>query len=167
MWEQVSESIESYGIRLLNVYRETICDGPGLHYSIYLAGCRHACPGCHNPSSWDPEAGVLMTDSILGNIIREINANPLLDGITLSGGDPFYNPAGLTCLLQRLRASCTLPIWCYTGYTLEQLKTDVMLSAPLALIDVLVDGPFVRELFDPTLLWRGSSNQCIIRLHEN
>ncbi len=163
----MSESIESYGIRLLNVYRETICDGPGLRYSIYLAGCRHACPGCHNPESWDPEVGVLLTDSILSQIIKEIKDNPLLDGITLSGGDPFYNPAGLASLLRTMRTSCSLPIWCYTGYTLEALKADPLLAIPLIYIDVLVEGPFVRELFDPTLRWRGSRNQRVIRLSDN
>lgn len=160
----MSESIDSYGVRLLNVYRETICDGPGLRYSIYLSGCTHACLGCHNPLSWDPMEGVLITDAILDNIISEICDNPLLDGVTLSGGDPFYNPKALLCLLKKIRSGCSLNIWCYTGYTIEELRADPVLAAPLDLIDVLVDGPFKKEYFDPRLSFRGSSNQRIIHL---
>ena len=73
-------------MRLLNVYRESISDGPGLRYSIYLAGCRHACPGCHNPESWSAESGIPLTEEVLSDMITEIRSNSLLDGITVSGG---------------------------------------------------------------------------------
>lgn len=153
-------------MRLLNTYRETITDGPGLRYSIYIAGCTHACPGCHNPESWDPEAGILLTDAILSDLITEIKSNPLLDGITLSGGDPFYNPDELLWLARRLKQETSMNIWCYTGYTIEYLRAHPRYSAPLAYIDTLVDGPFVQSLYDPSLSWRGSSNQRIIHLHQ-
>lgn len=156
--------IEEYNLHLINRYKETISDGEGIRYSLYLAGCHHACPGCHNPESWDPDAGVLLTEHILADIIGEIRLNPLLDGITLTGGDPFYNPQGLAELLKRLKESTGLNIWCYSGYTLEEIMESPLLRLPMPYIDVLVDGRFVLEAADPTLPFRGSRNQRILHL---
>lgn len=153
-------------MNLLNRYQETISDGPGLRYGIYLAGCVHNCPGCHNPMSHDPNNGIELTEDILRDIIAEINANPLLDGITISGGDPFFNVGELTDLLQKLKKETHLPILCYTGYTFEELLLIDGAREALMLIDTLIDGRFVRELRDPNLLFRGSSNQRIINLTE-
>ena len=150
-------------MRLLNIYRETITDGAGLRFSIYLSGCSHACPGCHNPESWDANGGIFMTEAILADIISDIKSNPLLDGITISGGDPFFNPEELLVLLRRLKEETGLNIWCYTGYTIEYLLKHEKYRAPLEYIDVFVDGPFVQSLFDPSLSFRGSSNQRLIR----
>ncbi len=154
-------------MRLLNVFKETISDGTGLRYSIYLAGCRHACPGCHNPESWEEENGLEFTEELLAEIIEEINANPLLDGITISGGDPFFNPEELYHLAKRLKEGTGLNIWCYTGYTIEYIRRQPKMSRVLDYLDTLVDGPFVESLRDPTLSFRGSRNQRIIKLRKS
>lgn len=152
-------------LNIINVYPETIADGYGLRYAIYLAGCRHACPGCHNPESWSPQAGEPFTEEILSRIIDEINNDTLLDGITLSGGDPFYHPEALLELLVRLKRETRQNIWCYTGFTYEVLLSNDITRDCLRFIDTLVDGPFVQSLHDPTLHFRGSSNQRILHLH--
>lgn len=153
-------------LHVLEIYPETISDGYGLRYSIYLAGCSHRCPGCHNPESWDPAAGDPLTEEFLNHICNNINDNPLLDGITLSGGDPFHRPGLLLELLRTLKERTGQNIWCYTGYTLEECLTDPARRACLRWIDTLVDGPYLAALRDPALSFRGSSNQRILHLKE-
>lgn len=151
-------------IHLLYTYPETIVDGDGIRYSIYLAGCSHHCKGCHNPESWDPEAGTVLTQERLHAIIQEIKANPLLDGITFSGGDPFFSPTDFLPVIREVKKATGLNIWCYTGYTYEQLDADPIRRTILPYIDVLVDGRFDKMLYSPYLEFRGSSNQRILPL---
>ena len=153
-------------LRILKIYRETISDGDGLRYSIYLSGCKHHCKGCHNPDSWDSSAGTPLTDEWLSQIIDEINNNPLLDGITFSGGDPLFNPTEFLELLKEIKEKTSVNIWCYTGYTLEEIQKKADLNACLEYIDILVDGRFVQELYSPTISFRGSTNQRIIKLNK-
>jgi len=79
-------------LHIMKVYPETIVDGPGFRYSIYLSGCRHHCPGCQNPNSWNPLNGLPLRRSMVDEMVASINENPILDGVTFSGGDPCFNP---------------------------------------------------------------------------
>ena len=152
-----------FTLRLLMTYKETIVDGVGLRYSLYFAGCSHACPGCHNEYSWNPKHGNILTYEKLEEIAKEINENTLLDGITISGGDPLFNPTDMLKVLKFLKEKTKKNIWLYTGYTLEQVREDELRRKCLEYVDVLVDGRFVKELYDPNLKFRGSSNQRIIK----
>ena len=154
---------DKFNLRILGTYRETVVDGEGLRYSIYFSGCIHACKGCHNKESWCPDNGTLVTEEYLDKIISEINSNPLLDGITLSGGDPLYNPEEMFEVVKYFKEKTKINIWLYTGYTIEELRKDNKRMAVLEYIDTLVDGKFFQELYDPLLKFRGSSNQRIIK----
>ena len=155
---------EEFTLRILGIYRETIVDGEGLRYSIYFSGCSHACPGCHNRESWNPCNGEILTYERLGKIAEEINSNELLDGITVSGGDPLFNPVEMFKVLKFLKEKTGKNIWLYTGYTIEAILENKERKSCLKYIDVLVDGLFVKELYSPRLKFRGSSNQRIIKM---
>lgn len=143
-------------LRVLSIVEGTSVDGPGLRTAIYLAGCNHACPGCHNPQSWDFQAGTPMSAEEIMEIVRR-NQAP----VTFSGGDPFYSLPVLLPLLKQLKAE-GYNVWCYTGFTFEQLQEMETTHSALPYIDVLVDGPFIMSLRDEHLPFRGSSNQRII-----
>ncbi|MDE6556484.1 MAG: anaerobic ribonucleoside-triphosphate reductase activating protein [Duncaniella sp.] len=143
-------------MKVLSIIPGTTVDGPGLRTSVYLAGCDHRCPGCHNPQSWDHDGGTEMTvDEIVERIDREDF------DVTLTGGDPFFAPGQLLSLLKAVKERGR-NVWCYTGYTYEQLLADPLRSPLLEWIDVLVDGPYVESLRSVSLPFRGSSNQRLI-----
>ncbi|MBR6283054.1 MAG: anaerobic ribonucleoside-triphosphate reductase activating protein [Muribaculaceae bacterium] len=144
-------------LRVLRVVEGTSVDGPGLRTSVYLAGCQHHCQGCHNPQSWSPTAGTpVSTDALMQQIAY--NEAPL----TLSGGDPLAQPQGVLELVRRVKTELGLNIWCYTGYTWEQIVKRPELMAVMKYIDVLVDSPFVLAERDTSLRFRGSRNQRLI-----
>lgn len=145
-------------LRVLRIERGTTVDGPGLRTSIYLAGCNHACPGCHNPSSWNFEAGKPYTVDQLMQEIYEEDFN-----VTLTGGDPLCSPDAVLPLCEAIRAA-GYSLWIYTGYTWEEILADEKLLSVVRLADVLVEGPFILSLRDTDLLFRGSSNQRLIRV---
>lgn len=149
----------------INLYGEvpdSIVDGPGLRYGVFVQGCTHGCPGCHNPESQPAEGG---TVTPIADIMARIRENGLISGVTLSGGEPFEQPAACAELARQLRAE-GYDVWAYSGYLYEDLlvraRTDEAVAQLLDLIDVLVDGPFVESLKSYTLIWRGSSNQRVI-----
>lgn len=149
-------------MRILDILEDTTVDGPGFRTTIYCAGCLHHCPGCHNPQSWDMNGGHEMS---VDDLLRIILADPFAD-VTFSGGDPFYQAEAFTELACAIRSHSQKTIWCYTGFTFEQLLSDegIQLHALplLRQLDVLVDGPYIAALRDPDLPFRGSSNQRIL-----
>ncbi len=145
-------------LRVIDIIDGTSVDGTGLRTSIYFAGCSHQCPGCHNPSTWDFNAGRDMT---IDQLIEHIIDNDF--NVTFSGGDPLYQLEPLTELARRIK-SVGKTIWCYTGFVFEDLVADKKYAELLSLIDVLVDGPYIQSLRDPDLPFRGSSNQRIIEI---
>ena len=145
-------------LRVIDIIDGTIVDGPGLRTSIYLAGCKHACVGCHNPQSWDFKAGREMS---VEDIVHHVEDNGF--NVTLSGGDPLYQIDAVIELCDAIH-SIGKNVWCYTGFTFEEIKVDPSLARILQHADVLVEGRFILSLKDPSLRFRGSSNQRIIRL---
>ena len=147
-----------------------IANGEGVRVSLFVSGCTHHCKNCFNPDTWDFHFGQPFTEETEALLLREL-APDYINGLSLLGGEPFepQNQAALLPFLRRVKAQDPdKTIWCYTGYLMdtELLKpsrarcacTDEMLS----LIDVLVDGEFVQELYNISLQFRGSSNQRII-----
>ena len=147
-------------IRIAALVNDSIVDGPGLRYAVYTQGCLHHCKGCHNPQTHDINGGY-ETDT--EDIWREISENPLLSGITFSGGDPLLQPRPLAELAKKAVEE-GLSVWCYTGWVWEDLlkKNDPDIMALLNHIDVLVDGPFLSEQRTLELPFRGSKNQRLI-----
>ena len=148
-------------IRVLDILEQTMADGPGFRTSIYCAGCKHACKGCHNPQSWRFDAGTWMEVEDLLDVVK---ADEMSD-VTFSGGDPFYQVEAFTELARRIKEETHKTIWCWTGFTLEEIQASERMSQMLPYLDVLVDGPFIQEQRDTDLLFRGSPNQRIIYLH--
>lgn len=148
-------------IRVAGFVKESFTDGVGVRYTIFAQGCKHDCAGCHNPDTHDLRGGSLFE---IDKIMDEIKECDYLDGVTLSGGDPLYQASGILKLIKRIKEETTLNIWCYTGFKFEDLakNKDTNLIEILNNIDVIVDGPFIQELRNISLRFRGSSNQRII-----
>jgi len=146
-------------MRIHNTIHDSIVDGPGLRYVVFTQGCPHHCPGCHNPETHDPAGG---QETPVEDLIQDMLRNPLLDGLTLSGGEPFLQPEDCAALA-RAAHDADLNVWCYTGWTLEQLRERPEAEVLLREIDVLVDGAYMEEQRTFNLPWRGSANQ---RIHE-
>ena len=144
-------------LRILHIVEGTSVDGPGLRTSIYMAGCNHHCPGCHNPASWNPQGGEERTLDELMQVIA-YNEAP----VTLSGGDPLQQSEGTRALISRIKHELGYNVWCYTGYTWEEIVNDPKLFKVVQELDVLVDGPFKMAERDISLRFRGSRNQRLI-----
>ena len=149
-------------MRIAGIVNDSIVDGPGLRLAIFAQGCPHHCPGCHNPESHDFAGG---SDMDTEKIIARMDANPLLDGITLTGGEPFEQPDACRILADAAHAR-GLNVWAYSGYTFEQLCAVPEKRRLLEACDVLVDGPFVQAERSLDLRFRGSKNQRVLKVAE-
>lgn len=151
-------------MRIANWISDSIVDGPGLRLTVFTQGCPHRCPGCHNPETWDPAGG---REVPLEELEALLAGNPLLQGLTLSGGEPFLQAGDCASLARRARRR-GLDVWTYTGYRYEDLAEAGRADweALLAATDVLVDGPFLQAQKSYAALFRGSDNQRLIDLRQ-
>ena len=147
-----------------------IANGPGVRVSLFVSGCTHCCKECFNPETWDFSYGEEFTDRVRAEILKALSPD-YIAGLSLLGGDPFEpeNQSALLPFLKKVRARYPhKSIWCYTGYTfsegaLAEPQANCEATRELiSLLDVLIDGPFVEELKDIRLKFRGSSNQRVI-----
>jgi anaerobic ribonucleoside-triphosphate reductase activating protein len=147
--------------------QDSIVDGPGFRFVVFTQGCERHCEGCHNPETWDINAG---SEISIEEIVELIEKNPLTDGLTLSGGEPFMQAAECARLASKAKQS-GLNVWAYTGYTFEQLlvmaEDDPNVKNLLSEIDVLIDGAFVMAERTLMLRWRGSKNQRIVDIEKS
>ena len=151
-------------IRLAGIVDESFTDGTGIRYTIFTQGCNHACYNCQNPETWNFNKGELYD---INDIIADIKSNPMLDGVTLSGGDPMYRTVEVLDLVKRIKEETKLNIWLYTGFTYEECLEDPDKLEILKHIDVLVDGMYDEHMRSLYLRFRGSSNQRIIDVQES
>lgn len=157
-------------IRTFGIAEDSIVDGPGLRFCVYVQGCSHRCHGCHNPKSQPAHGG---KDYSVVQLYNRCVSNKLTSGVTLSGGEPFEQAAGCTALARKIR-SCSereFNIWIYSGYTYEALISGESPAGAQAvdlldLCDVLVDGRFEMSLHKYDLKWKGSANQRVIDLNK-
>ncbi|MDE6501425.1 MAG: anaerobic ribonucleoside-triphosphate reductase activating protein [Ruminococcus sp.] len=147
-------------LRIAGTVNDSIVDGDGIRFTIFTQGCPHNCKGCHNPQTHDFNGGKIVSTDVL---LEKIKSNPLLDGVTFSGGEPFCQAHELYVLGKKIK-SLGLNITTYTGYTFEELYTgnNIHWNELLAVTDILIDGKFVQELKDWTIKFRGSTNQRYI-----
>lgn len=149
-------------ISVIKIVESTSVDGPGLRTTVYCAGCGHHCKGCHNPQSWDINYGTMVQVEDVANRLLATD-----EDITFSGGDPMFQMEAFAELASIIKAKSNKNIWCYTGYTFEQLLRNNKSLELLKNIDVLVDGRFIEEQKDKEILFRGSRNQRLIDVQQS
>lgn len=144
-------------IQLFRIVEDTTVDGPGWRTSVYCAGCRHACAGCHNPETWSFTAGEKTSVADVFDRLAQTEGN-----ITFSGGDPMYQAEAFTALAKRIVTELHRTVWCYTGFRYEEVLADASMRQMLPYLEVLVDGPFIEAERDLDLMFRGSRNQRLV-----
>ena len=152
----------SLPLRLAGVVRESIVDGPGIRMTVFTQGCPHGCVGCHNPETHDPEGGY---PSTVESVLKAYDQDPLLRGVTLSGGEPMCQLDGMIALSDGILERGG-DVVLYTGYTFERLlelsEEDPRYMQLVSRCFLVIDGPFVLAKRDISLLFRGSSNQRLL-----
>lgn len=149
---------------------ESLIDGEGIRSVIFISGCKHHCNGCQNPKTWNFNYGELFNKTMQIQIINKIKDNPLVDGITLSGGDPFYSASEVNNFLDLLKKNIpNINIWIYSGFTFEEIlqSNKIEMINLLKHCNVLVDGLYVTDKRNLRIKFRGSENQRIINIKES
>ena len=154
------EALKDITLRVAGILEESIVDGPGLRFVLFLQGCRTHCKGCQNPQTWDFDGGTPVSAE---DILARIQCDPLVHGITFSGGEPFEQAQALLPLAAELKRR-GYHLMAFSGYTFEQLLPKPGCRELLSLLDLLVDGPFIEEEKSLELRFRGSRNQRILNL---
>ena len=149
-------------LQIAGIVDDSIVDGDGCRLTVFVQGCARRCPGCQNPETQPMEGGHAIDTAA---ILQQMAENPILSGVTFSGGEPFLQPAPLASLARAVHQR-GLDVWSYSGFTLEELaeraEKDKATRALLSELDVLVDGPYEESQRDLTLHFRGSRNQRVI-----
>ena len=153
-------ALKDVSLRVAGVIEESIVDGPGIRFVLFLQGCRLRCPGCQNPQTWDFDGGTLVPSD---EVLARIRENPLVHGVTFSGGEPFEQADALLPLAKELKAQ-GYHLMAFSGFTLEQLVQKPERQALLEQLDLLVDGPFIEAQKSLDLRFRGSRNQRILNM---
>ena len=159
-------STEDTVLRIAGVVENSFTDGPGVRFALFVQGCPHHCPGCHNPQTHDFAGG---SETTVGALLTALDEDPLVSGLTLSGGEPFCQAAACA-MLARAAHERGKDVWTWSGWTYEQLRqkaaTEPDVAELLRQTDVLVDGPFIEAQRDLDLEWRGSANQRVLELKD-
>ena len=152
-------------VRLAGIVNESVTDGPGLRIVIFFQGCEHRCPGCHNPQTWDHQGG---SEYDLDELLQQLQDTPLIKGITLSGGDPFFQPLAAAKIAEEFHARGK-DVWAYTGFVWEKLLNmeDPTIEKLIQQCDVLIDGPYIQSQYKSGLHYCGSANQRLILVQES
>ncbi len=150
-------------LRISGIYNDSIVDGPGLRLTVFTQGCPHHCEGCHNPQTHDFKGGKMIS---VKKIFTMIKNNPLLSGVTFSGGEPFMQAKALTLLAKKIKSELGLEIAVYSGFTFEVLYSDTPKGARelLNFVNVLIDGKFILAQRSLDLKFKGSKNQRTINV---
>jgi anaerobic ribonucleoside-triphosphate reductase activating protein len=153
-------ALKDIQLRVAGVIEESIVDGPGLRFVLFLQGCHIHCEGCQNPQTWDFEGGTLVSAA---EVLERIKRDPIVHGVTFSGGEPFEQAEALLPLASALKEQ-GYHLMAFTGYTLDYLCQKPECRAFLEKLDLLVDGPYIEAQKSLDLRFRGSRNQRIINL---
>lgn len=149
---------------------ESLVDGIGVRTTIFISGCKHSCDDCQNPEVQNFNNGKEFTLDVQMDIINQIKENPLIQGITLSGGDPMFSAKEVCDFIKLVKNELeNINIWCYTGFTFEEIinSKNIHMINLLKMCDVLVDGRFIKNQKDITLSFKGSKNQRIIDVQKS
>ncbi|MBQ2820332.1 MAG: radical SAM protein [Thermoguttaceae bacterium] len=149
-------------LRVAGIVGESVTDGPGIRFVLFVQGCPRRCPGCHNPQTQCLGGGTFMT---AGEIMERIEKDPLISGITFSGGEPFLQAEKLVPIARECRRR-GLNVMTYSGWTFEELleKNDPAWNALIELSDIIVDGPYLQEFRSSLVKFRGSTNQRLVNV---